>query len=104
MRLASESSETRRRHRGLLDRRLRPLLEVAQQPASGDALVAARVLLRDQQRQLKRLVKSDPSFAVTSATSRFPCSSARQKTVRAAARWPPAAEAADRRARPQGWS
>jgi hypothetical protein len=82
--LAGQSGEARRDHHRLLDRCALVLLEVAKEPACGDAWMPVPLLAGDQDGQLKRLGEADPptSLAVASATSKFPCSSARRKTVR----------------------
>jgi hypothetical protein len=57
---AAECGEARGGERGLVDRRLGVLLEVAQQPAGGNARMPARVLARDQDRQLECIAEADP--------------------------------------------
>src|SRR5205809_1073869 len=60
-------------HHGLLDRRLGAFLEIAAKRARRDSWMPARILARDQQRQLgasPRLIRPI-SFAVTSATTRL---------------------------------
>jgi hypothetical protein len=56
---SSESREARRGHRHRLDRRVVVLLEVAPKPPGGDARVSARILARDQERQLERLAEAE---------------------------------------------
>jgi hypothetical protein len=76
-----------RDHQSFVDRRLGMLLEVAQQTAGRDSGMPAWLFVRVSTVSSSasgRLI--DPtSFAVASATSRLPCSSARRKTVR---EWP----------------
>ena len=47
--------------RGLVDRRLVMLVEVAPQPSSGNPRVSPRILARDQLRQLERLAEGEPA-------------------------------------------
>jgi hypothetical protein len=57
--VSGERAQARRDHRSLVDRRLVDFLEVAQQPACGDARVPTRIRARDQDRQLQRLFKTE---------------------------------------------
>jgi hypothetical protein len=59
--VAREGREAARDHRRLLNCRCGMLLEVEAQPTSSHARVPLRLLLRDQQRQLERLVEGDPA-------------------------------------------
>jgi hypothetical protein len=54
-----QSDEAGRGEPGLLDRHVGMLLEETQQPASGDPLMAMRILTRDQQRELKRVEEAE---------------------------------------------
>jgi len=56
----AERGEAGRDQRGLVDRRLVAVLEVAQEPAGGDSRMPARLLARDQQSQLERVRETDP--------------------------------------------
>jgi hypothetical protein len=59
--VSGERSEARSDHRSFVDRRVVAFLEIAQQPARRDERLPARILARDQQRQLERLGEADPS-------------------------------------------
>jgi hypothetical protein len=69
--------------RQLLDRRV-SLLQVAAQPAGGEAAVPLRLLARDERGQLQRVGEPElrSSCAVASEMTRLPESSARRKTTR----------------------
>jgi hypothetical protein len=56
---AGERGEARRGQSGLLDRRVGILLEVAQEPASRDPRMPARILPRDEHRQLERVDEAE---------------------------------------------
>jgi hypothetical protein len=53
--VSGEGGEAGRDHRGLVDRPVVAILEVAQQPSRRDARVPTRILSRDQHRQLERI-------------------------------------------------
>jgi hypothetical protein len=78
-----ERGEAGRDHRDLVDRRLVDFLEVAQQPARSDARIPARILraISIVSSSASSRLSGGSSFAVASATRRFPCSSARRKIV-----------------------
>jgi hypothetical protein len=50
-----ERDEARRNQHGFFDRRVRILLEEAQEPARGDPLVPARILARDEHGEFERV-------------------------------------------------
>jgi hypothetical protein len=50
-----ERDQARRSQHSFFDRRVRILLEEAQEPARGDPLVPARILARDEHGQLERV-------------------------------------------------
>jgi hypothetical protein len=55
--VACESGEAGGDHRSFVDRRFFALLEVTLQPPRSDARMPARLLARDQDRQLERVDK-----------------------------------------------
>jgi hypothetical protein len=55
--VSGESGEAGRDHRCFIDRGLVAFLEVAQQPARGHTRMPARILVRDQDRQLERVLE-----------------------------------------------
>jgi hypothetical protein len=57
--ISDEGGEAGRGQRGFVDRRLVAFLEIAQQPAGGDARVPARILARDQDRQVERVLEAE---------------------------------------------
>jgi hypothetical protein len=59
--VSGECGEAGGGHRSLVDRRVVTFLEVAKQPARGDAGMPTRILARDQDRQLKRFGKAQPA-------------------------------------------
>jgi len=59
--VAGQSGKTRSGQRGLVDRRLGVLLEVAQEPPGRDARVPTRILAGDQERELERLGEGEPA-------------------------------------------
>jgi hypothetical protein len=61
--VADEGSEAGRNHRSFVDRGVVTFLEVAQQPARGHARMPARILARDQDRQLERVDQVEPGGA-----------------------------------------
>jgi hypothetical protein len=59
MPISGKGAEAARDHHGLVDRRLVAFLEVARQPSRGDARMPARILPRDQHRQLERILEAE---------------------------------------------
>jgi hypothetical protein len=57
--IASKCGKAGGYYDGLVNRRARTFLEIAQQPASGDPRMPARVLTRDQHGQLERIAEAD---------------------------------------------
>jgi hypothetical protein len=54
MAVSGKGDEAGRDHRSFVDRRIVAFLEVTQQPSRGDARMPARILARDQHRQVER--------------------------------------------------
>jgi hypothetical protein len=57
--VSGEGGEAGRDHRGFLHRRLVAVLELAQQPASRDAWMPARILAGNQDRQLEGIGEAE---------------------------------------------
>jgi len=57
--VAGQGGQAGRDHRGLVDRRLVDFLEVAQQPARSHTRMPARILSRDQDRQVERVLEAE---------------------------------------------
>jgi len=79
--VGAESREAGCSHRGLGDRRLGPLLEVAQEPPRRYPWMPARLLARNQERELERIGEADARKVpwAASAAGKLRRSSARRK-------------------------